>query len=317
MNKKIYGLAFGAIAMSFMASCNNDVKNSPETPNQDDALTMEVNKPDLAIWSGNGTFVGSRAESKGTTKYENEEVEINLALNDVHNLPTGEQKYDVADLVSHLSIHVRAASDVTVNLPVPEKYYCDQDDVYIYNERKVNGTLTSDATFKGQSNEVEYTFNWTVPGEGEEAGDLEQTATVKVEVTFNAAQEEETEGSITIKVTGVTEELLAYTRSEYSDGVNFDVYNYFNRANQYTDKEYAAYTVPELLQVLNNSEVTFVQNPDYYVNAFTGDKIESGAEKYNRDCWVVPSDADAFTGPTLGENGKNQVYRKVPPVNVY
>ena len=325
MNKKIYGFAFSALALGMLASCNNDVKNVNE-PTQEGLPEMQIAKtPELVIWSGSSTLLGSRAgeavtdEGNKTNKYDLDEVEVNLAIQDVHYLvdangdyvinDNGEEveKYEVLDLVSHLSIHVRAAAEnVTVTLPVPAKYYCDQDDLFIYGSRNEPFTFAKS----------ENTAIYTIPGEGEE-----NIGTVSLNVTFNDAQDED-EGSITVNVTGVTEEVLAYFKETFNDGVNFDVYNYYIKGNQKNvPEDYEVWTLRGLRDALNESTISFenASNVEYYINAFTGtfvneDLLGSDADNILRDCTVSPveesfeEDEDADFYDNLNVYYKNKNY---------
>lgn len=336
MNKKIYGLAMGAMALSFMASCSNDVNNDgPKDPANGDAITMKVAKdPKVVIWTGNSTLAGTRAEeeetnkaNQGTNKYDQKEVEINLSIQDVHKLQDGKSKYDVEDLVSHLSIHARAAvGTITVTLPVPAKYYCDQDDLYIYGSRKdgilENGSIEFPVEAAPQFDDVN---NETVV-------DIEGNP-VTVKVKFNplveANEDEDVEGnkgSITVTVTGINEDVIKACKKDYADGINFDIYNYYNRASQYTTggAAYAVWTVEKMSKVLNKSTVKFENVNkdsektilDYYINAFTrngvgGDPItvigtEDEAVEVLRDCKVALASThdEDFHKPVNGSTDK-------------
>lgn len=327
MNKKIYGLTMGALALGFMASCSNEVKNEPVTP--DSTLPgMELAKaPDLVISSNNVGLAGNAdllgGSREGTLKYENDEVEINLAINNIHTLPNGEPKYDVEDLVSHLSIHVRSNTDVNVTLPVPAKYYCDQDDLYIYNDR------SEGFKYEGSINKATYTLKagakykvMELNADKNVKEEVEKTTKEDIVVTLNieflAAVEADdntaTEGGIRVWTDGITKELIDYCRWTYGDGINFDAFNYYNRANQYTTGSYAAWTLAGMKEALDLSTIEFTNDtegykgPDYYINAFTGDKVK-GTEVL-RDCTVAPIAEQAvwFYLPTKDQYSDNMVY---------
>lgn len=286
MKMKLYGFAIGAFTLSLLASCSNNTNvNEPEMPEEELPAMQLAQAPDLVIWNSNEVFAGNAPQTKATratTKYQNDEVEVNLAIQDVH------EKYDVADLVSHLSIHVRSNTDVEVVLPVEKKWYCDQDDLYIYNERNVNDW------------ELEEGENTLTAKIGDE--------TVTLKVTFN-------DDNITITTEGINEEVLTAVTEENGDivGINFDVYNYYNRANQETTGSYAEWTLQGLKGALDDSTIKFVLEgdqvlPDYYINAFTGDKVTDS--EILRDCTVTPVEDQikSFYAPSTGENGFNQVY---------
>lgn len=324
MNKKIYGFALSALALGMLASCSNDVKEPADKGQEsNETLTMVIAQdPKIDIWSGETALVGekTRSDENGTTKYDQKEVEINLAVNDLH------EKYDIEDLVSHLSIHVRTATNVTVTLPVEEKFYCDQDDIYIYGERLKEGTLNKDVYFKGSTSTTSYKF--TEPTT-EEEGEPTLIGEVTVEVIFVQADRDENgniseaedanKGYIQVNITGVNDKVLAYCNEKYADGVNFDIYNYYLRGNQYTTGSYASYTLPDLLGALNESEVKFtgVTNVEYYINAFTHDIVKYNNTEYYRDCWVAPVEGEgheddfwgpAYIGTETEKNHWNHVY---------
>lgn len=291
---KLYGFAIGAFTLSLLASCSNNTNvNEPDMPEEELPAMQLAQAPDLVIWNSNEVFAGNAPQTKATratTKYQNDEVEVNLAIQDVH------EKYDVADLVSHLSIHVRSNTDVEVVLPVPSTYYCDQDDLYIYNERNVDNW-----ELEVSENSLTATI-----GEGENAPEVTLT------VAFN-------DGNITIKTSGITNDVLAAVTAEDGDivGINFDVYNYFNRGNQYSTGSYAEWTLQGLKNALDGSTIEFVLKesknqvlPDYYINAFTGDKVTYNGTTVDRDCTVKPVEdqIESFYAPSTGENGFNQVY---------
>lgn len=322
MNKKIYGLAMGAMALSFMASCSNDVNNDgPKDPANGDALTMKVAKdPKVVIWTGNGTLAGTRAEeeetnkaNQGTNKYDQKEVEINLSIQDVHQLQNGKSKYDVEDLVSHLSIHARAAVEtITVTLPVPAKYYCDQDDLYIYGSR-MDGILDSFEFPVEDAPQFDFDSNETTTTIADQEVKVKVDFFAPIEGATTTTENSKKDGYITVTVSGITQAVLDACKKDYADGINFDIYNYYNRASQYTTggAAYAVWTVEGMKEALDKSEVEFENVNkdsektilDYYINAFTrngvgGDPItvkgtNQGAQEVLRDCKVALSTKDA------------------------
>ena len=330
MNSKFYGFAFGAMALSLLASCSNEVKNEPNTP--DGALPqMQLAKtPDLVIWSANEVLAGqapANVSTKATNKYDNKEVEVNLAIQDVHT------NYDIEDLVTHLSIHVRTATDVTVVLPIEKKYYCDQDDLYIYNERGVDDWSID---------ETETSLTATVVGSYKEKDEEGEEVEVQVEqdvtltIVFN-------DDNITISTKDITDKVIKACKAANGDGINFDVYNYYIRGNQYTTGSYAEWSLQGLSEALSSEEtpatIEFgegISNVDFYINAFTGNKVNGKNNvEVDADYPVVPveSEIEKFIKqedknsdniiyinrdyPGLGGwDGENEEKPK-PPVNVY
>ena len=338
---KFLTLSIGLAAVAGLASCDNQVKEDVVIAPEVGGGLPEVvlpQAPDLVI-SSNGSVVGGQAtkagETRATTKYENDEVEINLSLQDAHKLASGENKYAVADLVSHLSIHVRSYTDVKVTLPVPAAIYCDQDDLYIYNERAAGFSYEGSvhkATYELPANQIYYVSEYNEATNKYEdvkyktSEDVEVTLTVKFNEAVAAVEGSTpgTPGSIEIETSGITKEVIDYCKYIYGDGLNFDAYNYYNRANQDDLANYDQYSVAQLLQKLNDSNVQFLGSeytvktpvgeeaiepvddsdpekvnyyaPDYYINAFTYEDeeykhhnvIEDDDEVYLIDCWVAP-----------------------------
>lgn len=316
MNKKIYSLAMGAMALSFMASCSNDVNNDgPKDPQAEGLPEVVLPKnPDLVISSNGVALAGTRAlegATRSTVKYENDEVEINLAIQDVHYLPNGVQKYDFEDLVSHLTMHVRSNTDVEVFIPVPAKFYCDQDDLYIYAER--NKEAKYDGYYQKATLKLFGDYKKLVQKVGEADTYVEGTlgeTLVSLNIQFLPSGENQQEG-IKVWTEGINETVIDYCRWNYGDGLTFDAYNYYNRPNQYTEVAniYKLISIPKLKKELDKSTVTFGTGtynannvygslvpattndgtPEYYINAFTGQYVKGYAP--------VEEDDDATVEP--------------------
>ena len=250
------------------------------------------NTPDQNPGNGNGNGNGS------SNKYDINHVEINLALNDVHTLPNGSNKYDIEDLVSKLSIHVRYPKDVEVVIPVPASIYCDQDDLYILNNH-----YQGNYVYGGEHQE------FSIPvGNG-------NTVTLTVEYVSPANDEltEKGEGYIRVWTTGINEGIIQYCRDNFGDGINFEVYNYYNRGNQYSVGNFVEISYDELQwKYLSRSFVNFDWQqsvgsstktyPVYFVNAFN-----SIAGNYNPgDCYVwIMGDERANNGNKTYVNNGN------------
>lgn len=150
-------------------------------------------------------------------------VEVNLAINAPHE--TGDWKE------SHLSIHVRDTTDVTVFLPVQAEYYCSQDDMMIV-----------------QKHDVAWQYNET----SEEVSMVVGGQVVTLNITY-------AENGITVTTKGVTADVLKFCRDNYNDGITFEIRNYYN--NEITRED--------LIAALSNSTVTFLDKaPNVYVNAY-------------------------------------------------
>lgn len=343
MNSRAYCISLGAMMLGMLASCSNDINNSPSGDDVDvKNLKMQLPKtPDLVVWSGNSTlantFGTTRTENavgtRATQKYENDEVEINLSINDVHTLFNGETpKYDVSDLVSKLSIHVRCATDVHVVLPVPETIYCDQDDLYIFNE---HGQQFGWEWKEGEEEDVrELTFDEVLDQEGEPTVIKIQTLyqgpytappsppvysiNTRSDIDWPTLMKN---GGIIINVEGITQGVIDYCNRQNGDGLNFEFYNYYNRANMGNPGVYEAYTFGQLKADLDKSLVDFSYNypednyyiPDFYINAFNDvDGVDEDnnptTELFGQDCEVKPYNADSFYLPYQGEHFNGSSY---------
>lgn len=230
-------------------------------------------------------------------KWENE-VEINLSILDVHKLPNGNKKYDIDDLVSKLSIHVRYPKDVEVILPVPANIYCDQDDLYILK----------DHYFDKDGNP-----NWKYGGDVVEYAQLVGDEVVTLNVEFVTAEDDDLTkseaGYIRIWTTGINENVIKYCRENFGDGINFEVYNYYNRGNKYTTGNYPTVSEEELqYNYLSHSIVNFDWEegyasktyPYFYINAFN----QINDQPVKGDCYVwILGDERANIGNVYNAEG--------------
>ena len=204
-----------------------------------------------------------------------DEVEINLAV---------DKKND--DLLeSHLSMHVRSATDVEVFIPVPAQYYCASDDMEI--------VIKHDQEFvHGGPYQTKF-----------EIGDNT--------VTLNVAFEKD---GIRIWTEGINEEVIEYCRENYGDGITFEVWNYFNDPE--TGLPYIS--MEELKEYLDQATVKFLDEvPDQYINAFG--KLNGKYSDENpdgKDFHVVPDEEcsddfeDPVDGPHYNGSDNNEIYKK-------
>lgn len=213
------------------------------------------------------------------------EVEVNLALKNPEHEGT---MNGVEGLVSKLSIHVRHAGDVEVFIPVNKKYYVPADDMAILMIHEENHSA-----YGGKTPELEqdtYVLTYDLKDSERVYGNpLTVTLTVKFE-----------NDGIRITTSGITEDVIAWCKENFQDGINFEVYNYFNEETSYG----------ELNRWLNQSTIEFIDNnyPDYYINAFDGvDSAEDCTvsiiggqdEKYN----------EGEEGAHLNNSNKNWIYQ--------
>ena len=224
---------------------------TPETPLPDTPVVPEQpeEKPDTPTVPDN------------PVEQTTDEVEINLSVNDKDYLE------------SHLSIHVRAATDVEVFLPVPMEYYCSADDMNIVLSHKDNVLVYGGPYY------TEY----------EIGGNL-----VTVNVEFR------NEG-IRIWTTGINQDVIDYCQKTYGDGVTFEIWNYFN---DLLGKD-------RLIGYLNQSTVEFLDElPATYINAFN--KVNAKPYEGDCTVKIVDSQSTYYnyTGKGTHLNGSelNDIY---------
>lgn len=202
------------------------------------------------------------------------EVEVNLSINDTHD------NYDIEDVVSKLSIHVRYPHDVKVTIPVPTRFIAEADDLNIVISHPQ--LLES----YGSEHKATYDINGNI---------VELTVEYVVENDFT---------NIVVTTHGINEDVFNYCADNFGDGINFEVWNYFawNEADaegnwhrmsdkidtsvlkEYLDRAWIEFDVCEP-QREDCGQVC----PDYYINAFG---YEAGtAEQKKNDCTVRISDS--------------------------
>lgn len=208
--------------------------------------------------------------------HENE-VEVNFSINDKHTDPNG-ANYDTEDLVSKLSIHVRYPGDVEIFIPVGPEYYCAVDDLDIRTGAEFIEPLDSDKT-----------VSYSVGGN-----------TVTLTVRY------ESDG-IHVTTSGINEAVMDYCWTNYGDGINFEVYNYFAK-NKLENGEWvrdADLDIDDLQDRFNKSTIKFLGNvgPDYYINAFGYEYVngEATMEQKKNDCPVSIIDAQLGSYHFLGK----------------
>lgn len=157
----------------------------------------------------------------------NGHVEVNLAAKDYKD-------YEA----SKLSVHVRDTVNFKVFIPVPDQYYCAEDDMYIVEKHYDNMTY----------NNLSTTMEREIAGQ-------------KVTLSITYAAE-----GIYIESAGINSKVLEYCRNVYGDGLTFEVNNYYN----------AAITRANLIQALNQSTITFTdRKPKAYINTIIEDNKDA------------------------------------------
>lgn len=209
----------------------------------------------------------------------NSHVEVNLSIEE-------RLKY----LTSHLSIHVRAATDVEVFIPVPATYVCEADDFAIVEKHEENFVVYSPS---------DQTYN--INGK-----------TVKLIIDIE-------DGGIRVKTDGIDEDVISYCKENYGDGITFEVWNYFNiKHSEWENKTHDYLDLTKLKEYLNESTIEFLDNdPDLYVNAFM---YETGEAEYHEghegifcdDCIVTPQNYNQEHNSGYWYNGSpyNELYYK-------
>ena len=191
-----------------------------------------------------------------------DEVEINL-LGDNKN-----EEY----LESHLSIHVRAATDVEVFIPVPVMYYCDADDMDIVEKH------IEDLMLHGGPIKTEYTI----------AGNI---VTLSIEFV---------EGGILVRTDGINEEVINYCSLTYQDGITFEVWNYFNDNITYD----------LLKEYLNKATVEFLDYlPSVYINAFN--EIDGIINKDDCAVNIIEYQSGRYPSYITGEHLNGSHFNKI------
>lgn len=203
--------------------------------------------------------------------YLTDHVETNLSI----------EKH--ADYLStHLSIHVRANTDVEVFIPLKAEYYCATDDMEIVKKHEADFFVhggPSKLTYDINGNEIALTVNFE-------------------------------KGGIKITTDGINQDVLDYLSGVTGDGLTFEIWNYVNLETGLDDNELMAI----LKDALNRSTITFLDStPGLYVNAFNKD---SNGDKWAWDCTVDINDLqkmsykDSETGYFFNKSPYNELYFK-------
>ena len=176
----------------------------------------------IKLIPANGEEPGEEPKDNPKDEVGGGEVEVNLHAADKN----GEY------LESHLSVHVRTATDIEIFIPVPAEYYCEKDDMAIVMKHEENHMK------HGGPYEMTYKLK---------DSDLE----VKLFVEYLPA-------GIKIWTSGVTQEVIDWCSEKCQDGITFEIWNYYNDA---LDLE-------GLKEYLNQATIKFLdKQPDPYINA--------------------------------------------------
>ena len=272
----------------------NPGPETPETPDPDpDPETPEIPEVQIPDVIDPGFAIDPEKPAAGGAVAG--EVEVNLAL---------DEKEDGDVRSSHLSIHIRKATDVEIFIPVPRQYYCEADDMAIVMQHEANHMAHGGP----------YEFTWTLKD-----SDLQVSLFVQYE-----------DDGIRIWTDGVNQDVIDWCYEKCQDGITFEVWNYFN------DPEgYPLLSAEELRQYLDQATIKFLDEvPDHYVNAFAdpNGKYDADTNPGGNDFHVTPvnpEDFDApYEGPHQNNSNVNDIYTKndvpeqpskptPPPVPVY
>lgn len=226
----------------------------------------------IRVWPADGREFTIPTEGTKPDSYK-DNVEINLSL-ETHNTD-----YDPY-MATHLSIHVRANTDVEVYIPIPFEYLCEADDFAIVAKHDFDETRIP-------TNEVR---QFTIDGN-------------TVTLSINRAKE-----GFTVTTSGINQSIIDYLGTTYGDGLTFEVWNYTNvkHSSWITDKEHATIDKASLGEYLNLSTVTFSNVPSLYVNAFND--TEDGS-RFEDDYTVSPLQFGEYeVGPFLNGSSWNHLY---------
>ena len=231
-----------------------------------------------------GTGGGGSTIPEKEIYLHNDEVEVNFSINDTH------ENYGDSDLWTKLSIHVRKGTDVKIHVPLPGRYFCESDDFAILQDH-ANGIYTG----MGQGSEsstldhnilpYHHQMTYTIQG-------TDQTWTVTLKLTI-------TDNGMDVETRGITQDLIDYLFEQNGDGINFEIWNYFqdttldnvdgkiNVSGKLEEDDILAFQ-----EILNQSTIDFLgEAPSFYINAF-GYNWKDGkiytTDIRPHDCTVTP-----------------------------
>lgn len=234
---------FAAMILTMgLASCSSDDDTTKEpakvklAPSKASKVTFYSNGNEL---DANGNVVGTNTNAKTAPFYvtraeENgnpDAVEVNFSIN--------ERQYESND--TKLSIHVRSVTDVTVFIPTPAEYYCPVDDMHIVQSHSQNVEVY------GSTEHVEMDI------QGNKVG---------LDIAF-------AENGITIKTSGMNENVQNYLQNTFHDGLTFEISNYFNTEKAIANGSTKAISKDDLKSILDNGTIiSFTHTPAVYANAY-------------------------------------------------
>lgn len=330
---KLFGMAAVLVGMSLVSSCSSDNTVGEPDPSVSTSTLSFVKAPEVRAWSGTQSFGKTRAgeEEEGEVVEDRtdwpegfepdtegvynkghekgrDEVEVNLAVNHKHDFVVNDEEGNpttevesVNDLVTKLSIHVRYGHDVKVRIPVPVEYVVPVDDMAIVlshqYEDEIFKTEDSSVTYQIAGHDVTLHVQYYLPR--------------LFDADFAEKDNEDySKGYICVWTEGITDEVMAAVFDMYGDGLNFEVWNYYNKPDELDEEGQVLTTYPsisenELFHYVNRASVEFSIDqegervmPDAYINAFMKhESVDNGLEDGRRvDAFVYITGESALDG---------------------
>lgn len=249
-----------------------DYEATGQNPNQQERPNGYYSDWIIKITPANGIITPPTSNDPVVTPQEIiDHVEINFEV---------EQHKDF--VATHLSIHVRAVTDVEVFIPINAKFYCESDDTAII-QKHLDDLMVHNTVYDINGNDVILNITYI-------------------------------ENGIIITTNGVNNEIIEYLNEKYNDGITFEVWLYYN-------EELNRSELKDFLNE-NIATVKFLDdNPSFYVNAFffddlfdnSGEWIGYDKENINPwDCQVIPLNYIQEYNNGYWYNGSpyNQIYKK-------
>lgn len=318
---KLIKIFLALIPGYFITSCDNGITVPDNSEYRDPYMASGVvAAPDVVISTGNQILTNTFDDYKipntkavsqtfAIDKNNNTQVEVHLSIGKLNTmLPNLKDKTDAVntELASQLSMHIRYGGDVEVIIPVPEHLYCDPDSLSLRKQNK-NFVYTGEKDcFTNEINGIKFSLY------------VEYVAAKNDKLTNpNGVSIDELGkfdgGYIRIYTQGITEELFAYTKKEYSDGLNFRIYTYYSVEAIFSEEKGEVIDEDDLRinfldhSLINfdweNTDVSSKKYPELFVNSFSAEDDGSPIEF---ECYVrVLGDKEAKIDDNGLYNGNN------------
>ena len=220
-----------------------------------------------------------------------DEVEVNLTIEDKENTD---------QVQSHLSIHVRAATDVDIFIPCPLEYICPADDMAIVQQHLEERMQHGGQQISGIEGMTEGMVSHMYYKIGNFYIDFYVEFVKAGYPSYDGTVYEE--DGIHVWTSEIQAELIDYLERNYGDGITFELWNYFNDD----------VTFDMLKPYFDRATIKFLdKEPDAYINAYND--TETG-EMYDRDCHVGIDDSQKND---YNESYKGNHYNGSPYNDIY